>query len=64
MWGYRYCFLGKALCVVQQVLVYILLQFQLRKFSSSILYVWLSHNTPLTIPYIIKALEGHFETTV
>jgi len=57
MWGYRYCLLGKALCVVQQVLVCILLQFQLKKFSSSILYVWLSHNTPLTISYIIKLLR-------
>jgi len=29
VWGYRYCLLGKALCVVQQILVYILLRFQL-----------------------------------
>ena len=64
MWGYSFCVLGEAWCVVQHILEYKLLQFQLGKFKSSLLYVWLSRKAPLTISYIIKALEGHFETTV
>jgi len=57
MWGYRDCLLGKVWCGVQEILLYKLLHFLLREFSSSILYVWLSHNTPLTIYYITKPLR-------
>jgi hypothetical protein len=62
MWGYRDSLLGKAWCVVQQTLVHKLLQLQLGQFSSTILYMWLSRNAPLTISYIINALEGHSGT--
>ena len=46
---------------IMEILVHKLLQFQPRKFDSSILYVWLPHNTPLTIPYIIQHMSDILE---
>jgi hypothetical protein len=44
-----------------EILVHKIVQFQPRKFDSTILYVWLPHNAPLTIPYLIQHMSDILE---
>jgi hypothetical protein len=46
---------------IMDILVHKIIQFQPRKFDSTILYVWLPHNAPLTIPYIIQHMSDILE---